>query len=227
MNTGPVPSRKWTKWPCLGVSVVFGEQLNVMANHSCLLQPNPRQGGIHPTASPWSAARDCTARRWCKSSAMCSYPCLLNGLKTVENRKIIFYFNDQKGVTHYSQPTHKMLWFSIFLHWSFSPFGSWPSSSHGFSKKGGKKPKQKTQTPIISISDKQNSREWGGKDLTCKSCEQSCLCSQQLDVFMAVGEAWVQESISWMFGMLDIALQTAAALKWHFLNKFLQLFLHC
>lgn len=61
-NTGPVSSRKWTKWPCLGVSVVFGEQLNVMANHSCLLQPNPRWGGIHPTASPWSA-RNCTARR--------------------------------------------------------------------------------------------------------------------------------------------------------------------
>lgn len=57
---------------------------------------------------------------WYKSSAMCSFPCLLNGLKTVENREIIFYFNDQKGVAHYSQPTDKMLWFSIFLHWSFN-----------------------------------------------------------------------------------------------------------
>lgn len=34
-----------------------------MANHSCLLQPSPCQGGIHPTASRWSAARECTARR--------------------------------------------------------------------------------------------------------------------------------------------------------------------
>lgn len=117
---------------------------------------------------------------WCKSSAMCSYPCLLNGLKTVENREIIFYFNDQKGVAHYSQPTHKMLRFSIFLLSSFSPFGSWPSSSHGFSKKGGKKPKQKTQTPIISISEKQNNRKWGGKDLACKSCRAASVCSSQM-----------------------------------------------
>lgn len=96
-----------------------------------------------------------------------------------------------------------------------------------FQKKRRKKPKQKTQTPIISISDKQSNHEWGGKDLICKSCEQSCLCLQQLDVFMAVGEVWVQESINWMFEALDVALQTAAAPKWHFWNKFLQLFLHC
>lgn len=44
-----------------------------------------------------------------------------------------------------------------------------------FKKKEEKNPKQKTQTPIISISDKQNNRECGGEDLTCKSCEQSCL----------------------------------------------------
>lgn len=61
-------------------------------------------------------------------------------------------------------------------------------------KKEEKVPKQKTQTPIISISDKQNN--WMRcKDLTWKSCEQSCLCLQQLDVYMAVGEVWVQESI--------------------------------
>lgn len=45
--------------------------------------------------------------------------------------------------------------------------------------------------------------------------------------FHGTGRIWVQESISWMFEVLDIALQTAAAPKWHFGNKFLQLFRHC
>lgn len=61
--------------------------------------------------------------------------------------------------------------------WQLTFKSSW------FFKKKEKKPKQKTQTAIISISDKQNNCEWGGKDLTCKSCGQSCLCLQQLDGF--------------------------------------------
>lgn len=69
----------------------------------------PARMGSIPRPAPGLQPGIVLPAEWCKSSAMCSYPCLLNGLKTVENREIIFYFNDQKGVAHYSQPTHMML----------------------------------------------------------------------------------------------------------------------
>lgn len=81
-------------------------------------QATPGVGSIPPPAPGLQPGNVLPGKR-CTSSAMRSYPCLLNGLKPSENTEIIFYFKDQNGVAHYSQPTHKMSWFSIFLHWSF------------------------------------------------------------------------------------------------------------
>lgn len=105
-------------------------------------QASPGVGSIPPPAPGAPPANVLPGKR-CKSSAVRSYPCLLNGLKTSESIESIFYFNDQKGVAHYSQPTHKMSWFSIFLCQSFNPFDSWPSSGHGFSKTKTKKKRGK------------------------------------------------------------------------------------
>ena len=116
-------------------------------------QASPGVGSIPPPAPGLPPANVLPGKR-CRSSAMRSYPCLLNGLKTSENIEIIFYFNDQKGVAHYSQPTHKMSWFSIFLRWSFNPFDSWPSSGHGFSEKKNKKSSAKPHP--ISAYQKSN-----------------------------------------------------------------------
>lgn len=64
--------------------------------------------GPIPPPAPGLQPANVLPGKWCRSSAVRSYPCLLNGLKTSESIESVFYFNDQKGVAHYSQPTHKM-----------------------------------------------------------------------------------------------------------------------
>lgn len=109
-------------------------------------QASPGVGSIPPPAPGAPPANVLPGKR-CKSSAVRSYPCLPNGLKTSESIESIFYFNDQKGVAHYSQPQDVMIFnFPVPIIqsiWQLTFKWSW-----FFKNKNKKKKREKKSQPI-------------------------------------------------------------------------------